>query len=147
MLCLAALLCGCAGRGDGAEAALQPSTGPALTESAAQTEEPDQTSAQAEELDQSAAQPEASDQSEVQAEDADQTAALTGLETGETADPAGESGGSADMVVIVLDPGHDDKECCTNSHPDLDMYEQELNLAIGLACRDRLEEYEASGSS
>ena len=45
-------------------------------------------------------------------------------------------------VVVVLDPGHDDKECCTNSHPDLGVNEQDLNLAIGLACRDRLLEYE-----
>lgn len=49
---------------------------------------------------------------------------------------------SAPAVVVVLDPGHDDSEGCTNSHPDLNMYEQELNLAIGLACRDRLLEYE-----
>lgn len=48
----------------------------------------------------------------------------------------------ADPVVIVLDPGHDDSEGCTNSHPDLNMYEQKLNLTIGLACRDRLKEYE-----
>lgn len=54
----------------------------------------------------------------------------------ETEDQASES------VIVVLDPGHDNKECCTNSHPDLGMYEQELNLTIGLACRTRLLEYE-----
>ena len=53
-----------------------------------------------------------------------------------------EKNNTEGSIVIVLDPGHDDKECCTNSHPDLNMYEQDLNLTIGLACRERLLQYE-----
>lgn len=44
-------------------------------------------------------------------------------------------------VVIVLDPGHD-SEYCQRNHPDLGVNEQDLNLTITLACRDRLEQYE-----
>ena len=45
-----------------------------------------------------------------------------------------------DPIILVLDPGHD-SQYCTRSHPDLGVNEQDLNLAIALACRDRLEEY------
>ena len=45
-----------------------------------------------------------------------------------------------DPIVIVLDPGHD-SEYCTRNHPDLGVNEQDLNLTIALACRDRLQEY------
>jgi len=43
-------------------------------------------------------------------------------------------------VIVVLDPGHD-SEYCTRNHPQLGMNEQDLNLTIALACRDRLEQY------
>lgn len=46
-----------------------------------------------------------------------------------------------DPIVIVLDPGHD-SEYCTRNHPDLGVNEQDINLVIGLACRDRLEQYQ-----
>ena len=39
-----------------------------------------------------------------------------------------------------VDPGHD-SEYCTRNHPQLGMNEQDLNLTIALACRDRLEQY------
>lgn len=52
-----------------------------------------------------------------------------------------ESEITEDAVVIVLDPGHDD-EYCQRNHPDLEVNEQDLNLAIGLACRERLEQYQ-----
>ena len=71
-----------------------------------------------------------------------QTERLPQSETFETETQMQSTEAEEDPVVIILDPGHDDKECCTNSHPELNMYEQELNLAIGLACRDRLQEYE-----
>lgn len=45
-----------------------------------------------------------------------------------------------DPVIVVLDPGHD-SEYCTRNHPQLGMNEQDLNLTIALACRDRLEQY------
>ena len=45
-----------------------------------------------------------------------------------------------DPIVIVLDPGHD-SEYCTRNHPDLGVNEQDLNLTIALACRDRLQQY------
>lgn len=47
---------------------------------------------------------------------------------------------AVDPLIIVLDPGHD-SEYCTRNHPSLGVNEQDLNLAIGLACRDRLEQY------
>ena len=43
--------------------------------------------------------------------------------------------------MIVLDPGHD-SEYCTRNHPDLGVNEQDLNLTIALACRDRLQQYQ-----
>lgn len=43
-------------------------------------------------------------------------------------------------MIVVLDPGHD-SEYCTRNHPQLGMNEQDLNLTIALACRDRLEQY------
>ncbi len=43
-------------------------------------------------------------------------------------------------IVVVLDPGHDDKDDRPNE--ELGVNEQELNLKIGLACYDRLSEYE-----
>lgn len=46
-----------------------------------------------------------------------------------------------DPVVIVLDPGHD-SEYCTRNHPDLGVNEQDLNLAIALACGERLQQYQ-----
>ena len=46
-----------------------------------------------------------------------------------------------DPIVIVLDPGHD-SEYCTRNHPDLGVNEQDLNLTIALACRDRLQQYQ-----
>lgn len=46
-----------------------------------------------------------------------------------------------DPIVIVLDPGHD-SEYCTRNHPDLGVNEQDLNLTIALACRDRLRQYQ-----
>lgn len=52
-----------------------------------------------------------------------------------------ETAMTEDPIVIVLDPGHD-SEYCARNHPDLGVNEQDLNLAIGLACRDRLEQYE-----
>lgn len=51
-----------------------------------------------------------------------------------------ESETESDPIVIVLDPGHD-TEYCTRNHPDLGVNEQDLNLTIALACRDRLEQY------
>ncbi len=48
---------------------------------------------------------------------------------------------TADHVIIVLDPGHD-SEYCTRNHPDLGFNEQDLNLTIGLACRERLQAYD-----
>ena len=68
-------------------------------------------------------------------ENASETAADSVADT-ETA--AAEEEG---FITVVLDPGHDDSEGCTNNHPDLGVNEQELNLVIGLACRDRLLEY------
>lgn len=47
---------------------------------------------------------------------------------------------AADPLIVVLDPGHD-SEYCTRNHPSLGVNEQDLNLAIALACRDRLEQY------
>lgn len=47
----------------------------------------------------------------------------------------------ADPLIIVLDPGHD-SEYCTRNHPDLGVNEQDLNLTIALACRERLEQYD-----
>lgn len=47
---------------------------------------------------------------------------------------------TANNVIIVLDPGHD-SEYCARNHPELGVNEQDLNLTIGLACRDRLREY------
>ncbi len=44
-------------------------------------------------------------------------------------------------IVIMLDPGHDDDESPRN-HKKLGVNEQDLNLKIGLACYDRLSEYE-----
>ena len=46
-----------------------------------------------------------------------------------------------DPIVIVLDPGHD-SEYCTRNHPDMGVNEQDLNLTIALACRDRLQQYQ-----
>ncbi len=46
-----------------------------------------------------------------------------------------------DPVIIVLDPGHD-SEIHRRDHKNLSMNEQDLNLTIALACRDRLLEYE-----
>lgn len=54
---------------------------------------------------------------------------------------AGENGEEPAQVTVVLDPGHD-SQYCTRNHPDLGLNEQDLNLAIGLACRDRLLQYE-----
>lgn len=51
-----------------------------------------------------------------------------------------ETEDTANNVVIVLDPGHD-SEYCARNHPELGVNEQDLNLTIGLACRDRLREY------
>ena len=51
-----------------------------------------------------------------------------------------ESETESDPIVLVLDPGHD-TEYCTRNHPDLGVNEQDLNLTIALACRDRLEQY------
>ncbi len=48
---------------------------------------------------------------------------------------------AVDPIVLVLDPGHD-SEYCTRNHPDLGVNEQDLNLTIALACRDRLEQYQ-----
>lgn len=45
-----------------------------------------------------------------------------------------------DPVIIVLDPGHD-SEFCRRDQPQLGLNEQDLNLKIGLACRDRLKKY------
>lgn len=58
------------------------------------------------------------------------TEATTEITTEEEVDP----------VIVVLDPGHD-SEYCTRNHPQLGMNEQDLNLTIALACRDRLEQY------
>ena len=44
-------------------------------------------------------------------------------------------------IVVVLDPGHDTDNDSRN-HPELGVNEQDLNLKIGLACRDRLAEYD-----
>ena len=43
----------------------------------------------------------------------------------------------------MLDPGHDDDESCSRrDQPQLGVNEQDLNLKIGLACYERLSEYE-----
>lgn len=52
----------------------------------------------------------------------------------------GETETETDLIVIVLDPGHD-SEYCTRNHPDLGVNEQDLNLTIALACREQLEKY------
>lgn len=52
-----------------------------------------------------------------------------------------ETESETDPIVIVLDPGHD-SEYCTRNHPDLGVNEQDLNLTIALACRDRLQQYQ-----
>lgn len=43
-------------------------------------------------------------------------------------------------IVVVLDPGHDDKD--DRENPELGVNEQILNLKIGIACYKRLSEYE-----
>ncbi len=46
-------------------------------------------------------------------------------------------------IVVMLDPGHDDDESCSRrDQPQLGVNEQDLNLKIGLACYERLSEYE-----
>ncbi len=59
-------------------------------------------------------------------------------ETAEDEEPviAGEN-----PIIIVLDPGHD-SEYDTRNHPGLGVNEQDLNLTIAFACRDRLKEYD-----
>ena len=52
----------------------------------------------------------------------------------------GESEAPAEVIRIVLDPGHDD--ICSRNHPDLGFNEQDLNLKIAQACRDELNTYE-----
>lgn len=48
---------------------------------------------------------------------------------------------SENNIVIVLDPGHDTDNDSRN-HPDLGLNEQDINLKIALACRDRLNKYD-----
>lgn len=48
---------------------------------------------------------------------------------------------SQNNIVIVLDPGHD-SDNDTRNQPALGVNEQDLNLKIGLACRDRLNQYD-----
>lgn len=67
--------------------------------------------------------------------DGTETAQYSETETAE------ETEAAADSLIIVLDPGHD-SEYCTRNHPSLGVNEQDLNLAIALACRERLEQYE-----
>lgn len=55
-----------------------------------------------------------------------------------SSDKTGDKDGN---IVIMLDPGHDDDESPRN-HVRLGVNEQDLNLKIGLACYDRLSEYE-----
>jgi N-acetylmuramoyl-L-alanine amidase len=64
----------------------------------------------------------------------------TETETETESETVAESETEEDALVIVLDPGHD-SEYCTRNHPDLGVNEQDLNLSIALACRDRLEQY------
>lgn len=71
-----------------------------------------------------------------------QTESEAGMEAGSESETESVSGtGEEKKLVIVLDPGHD-SEYCTRNHPDLGVNEQDLNLAIGLACRERLEQYQ-----
>ncbi len=44
-------------------------------------------------------------------------------------------------IVIMLDPGHDD-DCSPRNHPQLGLNEQDIDLKIGLACYERLSQYE-----
>lgn len=44
-------------------------------------------------------------------------------------------------IVVMLDPGHDD-DCSPRNQPALGVNEQDLNLKIGLACYERLSQYE-----
>ena len=81
---------------------------------------------------------ESQSESAVSNESADETPAGTGTE--KETEPETETEAEADPIVIVLDPGHD-SEYCTRNHPDLGVNEQDLNLTIGLACRDQLEKY------
>ena len=48
---------------------------------------------------------------------------------------------SQNNIVIVLDPGHD-TDVDSRNQPALGFNEQDLNLKIGLACRDRLNQYD-----
>lgn len=67
------------------------------------------------------------------------TKASTAATTAATEAPT-EKKTSEGNIVIVLDPGHD--AACPRNHPQLGVNEQDLDLAIGLACRDRLNQYE-----
>ncbi len=88
-----------------------------------------------------AAKTESPPETEVKRETKTGTEAEVSPETGaETENGAETEEDTAGNVIIVLDPGHD-SECCARNHPELGVNEQDLNLTIGLACRDRLQTY------
>lgn len=75
------------------------------------------------------------------AESSQETETASEAETATETETETETEAMAEPVVIVLDPGHD-SEYCTRNHPSLGVNEQDLNLAIALSCRERLEQYE-----